>query len=117
MPSIWEMLKATADEHDAKTQALESSLNMPPGLLNQAQAMGSMGLTTKQKAPFSAWEAVLRVKDKAGYSGVAPVDFIDEIRGLNKGHALYRAKQNWPDLDVEVIGRRITPKPQSKLKY
>ena len=31
------------------------------------------------------------------------VDFasIDWIKGLNAGHALYRARQNWPDAVVE----------------
>lgn len=32
------------------------------------------------------------------------VPFYDEIKGLNKGHALYNAKNNWPGVDVQPTG-------------
>ena len=36
-------------------------------------------------------------------SGALPADsFADSIKGLNRGHALWRARQNWP-------GARIVP--------
>lgn len=27
----------------------------------------------------------------------------DEVKGLNKGHALYRARWNWPDATIEAL--------------
>jgi len=30
-------------------------------------------------------------------------NWLDEIKGLNVGHALYRAKINWPALDAEFV--------------
>lgn len=30
--------------------------------------------------------------------------FIDSIKGLNVGHALWRARDNWPDSKVTLLG-------------
>jgi hypothetical protein len=34
-------------------------------------------------------------------------EMIDEVKGLNSGHALWRAKQNWPEATVKAIKNLI----------
>jgi len=53
------------------------------------------------------------------------MSMVDEVKGLNPGHARYRAKENWPDAEVDYfIGplnkgelgfADLTPDPRSKL--
>lgn len=94
-----------------------------------ARLVMSAGTMVGGIKPFKPYDAVVRLKD-TGWSAkelaklpsrrleeLFPytkdvmkqvsegIESTDGIRGLNKGHALWKAKQNWPGLEAEVVGR------------
>ena len=101
-------------------KSVSSQLDIPPGLVATlidiispdpnglpmpmvGVGTGSMGKSFGEQK----FKEILPVIVKWIKNGKLKDSMIDEVKGLNKGHALYRAKENWPDAVVEEIKNLI----------
>jgi hypothetical protein len=69
-----------------------------------------MGKDFMEQAYKTSLKVMVRQPD---YPGSPPNVHTDWVKGLNKGHALYRAKANWPG--AKVLAAKIPNLPDNPL--